>query len=169
VALRASLEHRVLKFRLGHAYLVPEICRGSAAPFGYSSEVLPSVLRRPPPKSQSEDIGAFRHETTGQSGQFQEQRPDGSDRVVTKSFDRDNYCAGLDDRRNLVRHIEHLVVVGDQAVPPELTQANKQRPVIKIGETSVDLMETLHLYVDRKVRADSAYERRWEVLVECQA
>lgn len=57
---------------------------------------------------------------------------------MTEAFDGDDGEFGLDDGCDLFGHVEHLVVVGDQAVPTGLVKGDDQRSVVQIGQASVD-------------------------------
>jgi hypothetical protein len=80
---------------------------------------------------------------SGSPGSSSSNAPTAPQRVVSESLDCDDDYFGRDDCGDLGRPLEHLVVVRDQPVPPELVQPDDQWAIVKVGQAWVDLVQAL--------------------------
>jgi hypothetical protein len=85
---------------------------------------------------------------------------------VTQAFDGDDGEFGLDDGCDLFGHVEHLVVVGDQAVPTGLVKGDDQRSVVQIGQAAVDDLQVGDLHVGRQEVVHGVDQWDGEVLIQ---
>jgi len=60
---------------------------------------------------------------------------------MAQRLDCDNHRLDLHDGRDLIRDVEHLVVVGDQAVESELGESDKELTIAEVREPWVDVGE----------------------------
>jgi hypothetical protein len=105
---------------------------------------------------KSKDIRPSWAHPARQTRKLQQQRSDGAKRIVSETVYRDHNRLSADDRRQLRRHVQHLVVVCDQPVPAKMVQRQEQGPVVQLQEPWINALQALHLDVSRQIASDSS-------------
>jgi hypothetical protein len=83
-------------------------------------------------------VGGSGPDPIGKARQFKQRRAHGAERVVSEGFDGDDDGPRLYDGGYVDRYRQHLVVVGDQAVPAELIRGGNS-----LGSFSSDICESI--------------------------